>query len=211
MKINMHTHLSDPLFKGIEIINQYPSHINIYLPNFSVGIHPWYIKEEAVNYDMMIIEKALQNPNCVAIGECGLDKKIDVPINLQVQVVKNQLLLAEQYKKAVILHVVSAYQEIIAIKKELKLTVPLVIHGFNKNEQVSESLFKNGFYLSFGKALLKSKSLQNVLKNSPLDKIFLETDGSADCNITEIYSIAATIIPSIEQQIEENYNNVFIK
>lgn len=211
MLIDIHTHRFTANSSIIEVVNQYPSNVNVEFPHFSVGIHPWYIKEGTVEKEMIIIEKVLQKPNCIALGECGLDKSIDVPINLQIQVVKNQLLLAEKYKKAVILHVVSTYQEIIAIKKELKLTVPLVIHGFNKKQQVAESLFKNGFYLSFGKALLKSESLQSVLKNSPLDKVFLETDGAKGLYIAEIYAQAATIIPSIEQKIEENYNNVFIK
>ncbi len=211
MKINLHTHQAAASIEGIEIVNQYPTDTFATFSHFSMGIHPWYIQEEKVEQELRLIEKALQNPSCIAIGECGLDKKIDVPMNVQIHVLKKQLLLAEKYKKAVILHVVSAYQEIIAIKKELKVKVPFVIHGFHKKQQVAESLWNNGFYLSFGKALLKSESLQNVLKNAPLDKVFLETDGAADCTIEEIYAKAATIVPSIEKQIEENYKNVFIK
>lgn len=211
MKINTHTHHPTRSSEVIEVVNKYPSSQNDSSPHFSMGIHPWYIKNETVEQEMFLLEQMIQNDSCIAIGECGLDKKINVPLNIQVDVLKRQLLLAEKYKKAVILHVVSAYQEIIAVKKEMRLTVPLVVHGFNKNQQVADSLFKNGFYLSFGKSLLLNESLRNVFRNSPKNKVFLETDDTQDCKIEDIYDMAEKIVPSIESQIEQNFKNVFNK
>ncbi|WP_010254492.1 TatD family hydrolase [Myroides injenensis] len=209
MKIDIHTHHIDKKVNDIAIINQYPLEANNTLPYFSVGIHPWYINEKRIEEELSFMEKHLKLNNCLAIGECGLDKKTQTPLDIQIKVFTEQLLLAEKYKKAVILHVVSAYQEIIAIKKELKLSIPLIVHGFNKNMQVAESLLKNGFYLSFGKALITYSKLSEVFISIPSDRIFLETDNSLDITIDEVYQKALTLRPDIEQQIEKNFSSVF--
>lgn len=209
MHYNIHTHHFSKNSEIIELVNQYPNEVNIELPNFTVGIHPWHLNETTLLEDLTVIEHAIQQPNCKAVGECGLDKRIETSIEIQKKILIPQLLLAEKYKKPVILHCVAAYQEIIEIKKELKLTVPMVIHGFSKNSQVAESLIKNGFYLSFGKYLLQNPELENVLKTIPLNQLFLETD-MIEQMIFEVYSKAESVLNiDLEPIIEENYNRVF--
>lgn len=209
MHYNIHTHHFSNNSEIVELVNQYPNEINTELPNFTVGIHPWYLNENTFLDDLSVIENTIQLPNCKAVGECGLDKRIETSIEIQKKILIPQLLLAEKYKKPVILHCVAAYQEIIQIKKELKLTIPMVIHGFSKNSQVAESLIKNGFYLSFGKYLLQNLELENVLKTIPLNQLFLETD-MIDQTIFEVYSKAEGVLNiNLEPIIEENYNRVF--
>ncbi|MCC9041471.1 TatD family hydrolase [Myroides sp. M-43] len=209
MKINIHTHHITNQHEIVEIINQYPMTVDNTLPTYSVGIHPWYIDEERLDEELTLLEEELQQPNCLAIGECGLDKKINISLNIQIDVFKRQLLLAEKYKKAVILHVVSAYQEVIAIKKELNITVPLIIHSFNKKRQVAESLWKNGFFLSFGKHLIYNEALRDTFVQVPREQIFLETDDVEEITIAEVYRIAEQLNEHIERQIEENYKRIF--
>lgn len=209
MHYNIHTHTFSNNREIGELVNQYPNEINTELPNFTVGIHPWYLNENTFLDDLTVIENAIQLPNFKAVGECGLDKRIETSIEIQKKILIPQLLLAEKYKKPVILHCVAAYQEIIEIKKELKLTVPMVIHGFSKNSQVAESLVKNGFYLSFGKYLLQNPELENVLKTIPLNQLFLETD-MINQTIFEVYSKAERVLNiNLEPIIEENYKRVF--
>src|SRR5690606_37071904 len=166
---NIHTHQFSNNPEIVELVNQYPKGVDMNLPSFTVGIHPWYLNEERFDEELQLIEKYLSLKNCKALGECGLDKRVETSIDVQKKVLIPQLLLAEKYKKPVILHCVAAYQEIIWIKKELKLTVPLIIHGFSKNAQVAKSLWSNGFYLSFGKYLLLNPELENVLKTVPTE------------------------------------------
>jgi len=209
MHYNIHTHHFSNNSEIVELVNQYPNEINTELPNFTVGIHPWYLNENTFLDDLAVIENTIQLTNFKAVGECGLDKRIETSIEIQKKILIPQLLLAEKYKKPVILHCVAAYQEIIEIRKELKLTIPMVIHGFSKNSQVAESLIKNGFYLSFGKYLLQNPELENVLKTIPLNQFFLETD-MIDQTIFEVYSKAERVLNiNLEPIIEENYNRVF--
>lgn len=209
MKYNIHTHHFSNRKDVVEMVNQYPNEVDVSLPNFSVGIHPWYIDFENLNRDLQIVEETLMHPNCRALGECGLDKRIDTPIADQISVFKDQLLLAEKYKKTVILHCVSAYQEVIEIKKQLKISVPMIIHGFSKNIQVAESLYNNGFYLSFGKYLLRNPELSNVLKQVPTEFLFLETDMIEE-TIDQVYAKASLVLETdVEKIIEQNYIKVF--
>lgn len=209
MKINIHTHHFTGQKEIVEIVNQYPTTLDTSQPAYSVGIHPWYINEEHIEEELALLEQQIQGVNCLAIGECGIDKKINISLNVQIDVFKKQLLLAEKYKKAVILHVVSAYQEVIAIKKELNITVPLIIHGFNKKQQVAESLWKNGFYLSFGKHLIYNEALRDTFAQVPKELIFLETDDAEEISIAEVYEVAEQLDKDIERQIEKNYKTVF--
>ena len=209
MYYNIHTHKFSDNQEIVELVNQYPDEVDSNLPFFSVGIHPWYLNENQLGEQLELIEKYVHLSNCKAIGECGLDKRIETSIEIQKKVFIPQLLLAEKYKKPVVLHCVAAYQELIEIKKELNLTVPLIIHGFSKNKQVAQSLLNNGFYLSFGKYLLLNPDLGEVLKTVPLDRLFLETD-TMEQTIFDVYSKAESILnKDVRFIITENYIRVF--
>ena len=210
--INLHTHQSTNNQGIIEIINQYPNEFDDRIPNFSIGIHPWKIDDNRIESDLNIIEEKLQLANCLALGECGLDKRIETSLEIQTQVFEKQLFLAEKYNKPVILHCVAAYQEIIEIKKRLQIKVPMIIHGFSKNEQTAKQLFDNGFYLSFGKYLIQNKDLETVFKNIPNDRLFLETD-SSNYSIEEVYVLASKYknieIEKLKEIVNSNFNSVF--
>ena len=150
---NLHTHKYTNQFNVLELVNQYPQEFDATIPYYSIGIHPWFIVEGRIEADLAIIESKLQEVNCLAVGECGLDKRIEVPMELQQMVFERQLLLAQKYQKPVVIHCVAAFQELIAIKKKLNISVPILIHGFSKNIQVAKQLVDNGFYISFGKYL----------------------------------------------------------
>ena len=211
MKYNLHTHHRCKDADTLAIVSQDLLAVDLSIPHFSLGIHPWYITPTLIEEQLHFIESQLHHPNCLAIGECGLDKKIGIPLALQEEVLVRQLLLAEKYKKAVILHVVSAYQEIIALKKRLKLTVPLVVHGFNKHQQVAESLWKNGIYLSFGQALLYNTQLQETFVAVPQAFLFLETDDVQEITIADIYAKAETLRPAIGEIVASNFKRILNK
>lgn len=187
---NFHTHQFTNQEDVLELVNQYPKDFDETIPFYSIGIHPWYIDETRLDLDLKIIEEKLKTQNCLAIGECGLDKRIEVPLDLQISVFKKQLTLAEKYKKPVVIHCVAAYQEIIEMKKKMNSTVPMIIHGFAKNSQVAEQLIAAGFYLSFGKYLLLNPDLETVFNKIPNDRFFLETDTIKE-KIEQVYKVAS--------------------
>jgi TatD DNase family protein len=212
--LNLHTHKFTNQDTVLELVNQYPQEFDAEIPFYSIGIHPWYIDEQRLETDLQIIERKLQEPNCLALGECGLDKRIEIPLELQQMVFERQLLLAQKQNKPVVIHCVAAFQEVIALKKRLKITVPMIIHGFSKNKQVAKELIDNGFYISFGKYLLRNPELEAVFQGIPNDRFFLETD-TIEEGIEEIYALAAHYknwsMDELQQEIKSNFAAVFKK
>jgi TatD DNase family protein len=209
---NLHTHKFTNNPDIFELVNQYPWEFDESIPYYSIGIHPWYINENRLATDLKIIEEKLQLSECLALGECGLDKRIEVPMALQIEVFQKQIALAEKYQKPLVLHLVAAFDELIEIKKRLKISVPIVIHGFSKSEQLAKQLIDNGFYLSFGKYLLRNKEMETVFKSIPNDKFFLETD-TIEETLEEVYQKAAlckTIsVEELQEIVEKNWEKVF--
>jgi TatD DNase family protein len=207
---NLHTHKWTNQPNVLELVNQYPQEFDATIPYYSVGIHPWFIVEERLEADLAIIESKLQETNCLAVGECGLDKRIEVPMELQQLVFEKHLLLAQQYQKPVVIHCVAAFQELIAIKRKLNISIPMLIHGFSKNAQVAKQLLDNGFYISFGKYLLLNKDLEAVFKSVPNNRFFLETD-TVEEGIEAVYELAAKYKGISVEEIQEMVNSNFLE
>jgi len=212
MYFNLHTHKFTNSSEILELVNQYPWEFDAAIPNYSIGIHPWYINENRLENDLKVIEEKLPLKECLALGECGLDKRIDIPMALQIDVFEKQIALAEKYQKPIVMHLVAAFDELIEIKKRLKISVPIIIHGFSKNEQVAKKLIDNGFYLSFGKYLLRNPDLETVFKSVPNDRFFLETD-TIEESLEEVYTFASKYKNINNEDLIEilkvNFNSVF--
>ncbi|CAI2767948.1 TatD family hydrolase [Flavobacterium collinsii] len=211
---NFHTHQLKNQSNVLELVNQYPQEFDASIPFYSVGIHPWYIKEDQIDAELKIIEEKLQSKNCLAIGECGLDKRIEIPLEQQIIVFEKQLALAEKYQKPVVIHCVAAFQEVILLKKKMKISVPMIVHGFSKNGQIAAQLVKEEFYISFGKYLLRNPDLKTVFQSIPHDRFFLETD-TIEESIEQVYELAATYknwtIKELQDTISANFKGVFQK
>ncbi|WP_282630862.1 TatD family hydrolase [Empedobacter sedimenti] len=212
MFLNAHTHHLSHQSDVLDLYNQFPEAINDEAQLFSVGIHPAYIKTSSIEEELEIILQNLSNKNCLAIGEIGLDKLCETNFELQIDVFERQLQLASEYHFPVIIHSVRAYQEILHIRKKLKLTIPFIFHGFNKNEQILNQIVAQNCYASFGKNLLYNKNLQIIFAKLSANHFFLENDAS-EISIKEIYTIAAEIrnstIEELQLQQAENWKSVF--
>lgn len=188
---NLHTHKYTKDATTLELVNQYPWDYDDTIPQYSIGIHPWYIEETRLECDLEIMEEKLALPECLAVGECGLDKRITIPMAMQTVVFEKQIMLAEQFQKPLVLHLVAAYQELLEIKSRMQITVPVILHGFSKSQQTAQQLVANDCYLSFGKYLLRNPELKSVFLSIPDDRIFLETD-TIEETLEEVYALAAS-------------------
>ncbi|AQY22164.1 TatD family hydrolase [Riemerella anatipestifer] len=175
---------------------------------FSIGIHPMDITSD-YKKTLSNIKIIAQNEKCVSIGECGLDALAPVDEQLQTEVFKLHIELAKTLRKPLIIHCVKRHNEIARLCKNLD--IPVIFHGFNKNKNIANMLLEKGFYLSFGIALFKNLSLQNVFIETPLERIFLETDASPD-EIEQVYIKAAKLkqisVQELKNRIEDNILNI---
>jgi TatD DNase family protein len=210
--INLHTHFYTNSDSILEIVNQYPNEFSEEIPLYSIGIHPWHIDDSRFNNDLKIIKEKLLLKECIALGECGLDKRIDKIYSAQIDIFESQLDLLHQIQKPVILHCVASFDEVIYCKKNSGLTSPFIIHGFSKNMQVAKQLLNQDFHLSFGKYLLRNPELGDVFKQIPNEKIFLETDTIVE-SLEEVYTFAAKCknisVEEMKEIVWNNYQTVF--
>jgi TatD DNase family protein len=210
MLIDFHTHHLTHNPGALELLNVFPNE-NPDGTFYSTGVHPWHLKDNN-DFEVSVVTSRLSDARCIAIGETGLDRKIPTPLSLQREVFVRHLLLAGQFKKPVIVHCVGAHDQLLSVKKETSVAVPLIIHGYSKNERLAAQLLEAGFYLSFGIRLLESASLQKAFVDTPEDRFFLETD-SFDVTIEEVYAKAAQLRKTgalqLQAQLKKNFNTVF--
>jgi len=160
---------------------------------YSVGFHPYNVglveEEDTLNK----VRLSTGNPNVFAIGEIGLDKSIDAPMDAQMRIFERQVEIAEFADLPVILHVVRAFNEMVEFMKAHNPSVSMIIHGYNGSREMAEELVKAGFLISFGEAIARdhSKIVESLL-SVPVEKLFLETD-EGDLDIREIYHTAAEL------------------
>jgi TatD DNase family protein len=212
MFLNAHTHHISNQSDVIDLMNQFPNEFNDEYQTYSLGIHPAYIKENEFEHDFKLLIEKSKQLNCLAIGEIGLDKLCETDFTLQIEVFEKQLIYAEEIQKPVIIHSVRAYQEILQIRKKLKLTIPFIFHGFNKNEQILQQIIAQNCFASFGKNLLYNKNLQIIFAKLSANQFFLENDAS-EISIKEIYQFAAEIrnctVEELQLQQAKNWKNIF--
>ena len=211
---NLHTHQFTNQPDVLELVNQYPQEFDASIPFYSIGIHPLFIDENRLEKDFKVVEEKLALPECLALGECGLDKRSETSIEVQQSVFEKQLALAEKHHKPVVIHCVAAFQELIEIKKRLKISVPMIIHGFSKKVELARQLTDNGFYISFGKYLLRNPELESVFKSIPNNRFFLETD-TIEEGIQDVYALAAKYkeieLSELKEIVNKNFTTVFKK
>lgn len=187
---DIHTHLqSFSQINGYDIkyiLNTYPfkfEEMKKEQPSaqyFSCGIHPWYAEDYENQYDRLK-EIVYNHDEVVAIGEAGFDKIRGMDMNIQAEIFKFQVQLAEEVRKPVIIHCVKAWDELIAVKKEINPKQPWIIHGYRGNAEQTEQLNKLDFRFSIG-GLYNAEAVKNI----PLSSLFIETD-TADVSVFTIY------------------------
>ena len=195
--IDIHTHNNTA---GNSIFNSG----TLYLADkkISVGIHPWHINAEWKNKLATIVGFA-EKGNVVAIGECGIDiLKSPAPVELQEEIFKAHILLAEELRKPLIIHCVKAYDRLVALRNELKPQQAWIVHGFRGKPQQTEQLIKAGFYISLGE-----KFNPDSARIIPADSLFIESDESSAA-IADIYAAVAcakgAYIEALAVQTEQN-------
>lgn len=211
MFINTHTHAQ--LYDAkIELVNLNMSAVEK-TNYYSYGLHPWHIESETYQEHLDQLKIRVHEKRCLAIGECGLDRLSTVDFELQQAVFIEQIKIANQIKKPLIIHCVKAFNELLNCLNLNDNEVPVIMHGFNNNENIARVLSNEGMYFSFGKALLGYESnAAKAIKNVGRKNFFLETD-DADISIKYIYKKASELLgideEIIKQQLQSNFEKVF--
>lgn len=180
----------------------------------SVGWHPW----KADSSSLAEIEKSLtatliEHCNSIAaIGECGIDRVCNAPLDIQYAVFKLHIDIANKFNRPLIIHCVKAYSDIVSILKQAKFDKPLIFHSFNGNINILDRLSQFDSYFSFGynNLFLRQNKFIEIAKYIKSDRIFLETDDS-NISIDEVYAKTAYLLNMTTEQLCKITQNSFSK
>jgi TatD DNase family protein len=216
--IDIHTHDSRPM-AGVFAVENLMAHENLRPENltakvFTAGIHPWHLnagnRDELLKYVLQVAD----NPNLIALGEAGFDKLKGPSIELQRSTFEEQVKIANEKKKPLIIHCVRAWDELLAANKILKPSTPWMIHGFRGKKELALQLIKRGMFLSFWFDFVLRPESSDLIRFLPRDRIFLETDG-ADISIKDIYKKVAVDLKISEKELKSiifsNFKELFLK
>ncbi len=177
---------------------------------FSAGLHPWFLREETLEEELLQLRGFLEKPNMVALGECGLDRLAKTPWGLQLEAFHRQLELADVFGKPVIIHNVRSGSELLQIRKSNSAGKPWLLHGFHGSQREAELFLQQGCYLGFGRMVLKPGSrAAEACRIAPVGRILPETDDSA-MDIGEVVRTMAALKSMDEQEVMSRLYDNFI-
>ena len=144
----------------------------------AVGIHPENCGD-FVPAQMEEIRALAQRPKVVAVGEIGLDYywPENPPRELQQEVLRRHMALAQELALPVIVHDREAHADCLAIVREFP-AVRGVFHCFSGSAEMARELLKRGWMLSFNGAITfkNARKAPEVIAEIPLDRLMIETD-----------------------------------
>lgn len=185
----------------IQLARQYPEDIWA-----TVGFHPIHLAKDW-HYDAKERKEAAppvfeadklrilaRDSKVVAIGECGLDYyrmgawsqspdngALEIK-NLQKEVFLQQIELAEELRKPLMIHcrpsknTYDAYDDLLAIIYGMKISVPKIIHFFVGNLEIAEKLTALGCFFTVGGVITFVREYDEAISYIPVERLLLETD-----------------------------------
>lgn len=182
---------------GIALANRYP---NVYA---TVGLHPTSIGENTPEF-IEELKQLAQHPKVVGIGECGLDfyrlpdddksdivetafgsitlRGIETELRIdslkasQAAAFEQQLELAAQLEKPVVIHQRDSWNETLDILKQY--SVKAVLHCFTGGVAELSEVLAMGHHVSFtGIVTFKNAAdVRAAARMAPADRVMVETD-----------------------------------
>lgn len=146
----------------------------------TAGVHPHDAKSYT-DASTRELEKLLQQPEVIAIGECGLDfdRNYSQP-NDQYRAFQNQLQLAEKIDLPLFLHERSAHKEFLSVMRQHEQLIERsVVHCFTGDKMQLKAYIEAGFYIGITGWVCDTKrgiDLREALQYMPLDRLMIETD-----------------------------------
>ena len=144
----------------------------------AIGCHP----QDAHTFqdeDLMEYRELAKREKVVAVGEIGLDYywEQNPPREVQREVFRKQMALAEELGLPVIIHDRDAHEECLEIVREFP-GVRGVFHCYSGSPEFAKILLKLGWYLGFDGPITFKNAKKNVecVRMAPLDRLVIETD-----------------------------------
>ena len=172
----VHSCVEPKEFQGIQsLADRFPE------LSFAVGLHPLDADKWQDDTGKEIRTLAASDVRVVAIGETGLDYYKADNHEIQVVALHEQLRIAKELKKPVIIHCRDAavhLKELLTDFWQTEGAVEGVMHCWGGNKEETEWFLDLGFYISYSGIVTfkNAKQVQTAAKIVPGDRLLIETD-----------------------------------
>ena len=143
----------------------------------ALGLHPQNLEGADIERNLEFIETHMTE--IVGIGEIGLDyhKRVRAQASKEVQmsVFGEMLKLARTYKKPALIHSRYAWRDALNLVVESQVE-KAVFHWYTGTSSVLRDIISHGYFLSATPAVQYHEEHRRAVKESPLDRLLLETD-----------------------------------
>lgn len=145
---------------------------DLIIPAF--GLHPWYLKAAPADW-LDIVRSYLKEFPSAWVGECGLDRLKAPGEEGQLEVFKEQIKLAEEFNRPLNIHALKAAGWLTDLWP--RMPERFMLHSFGGSIGFLRSALKAGARISLSASILKHKNYADVIREVPLSKLLLESDG----------------------------------
>ncbi len=193
----------------------------------SLGIYPTHClemieqgKQKEFDDEIKFIEEQIKHKKCVAIGEVGLEHhRVEDLDDKKKQIMKDCLRkfieLAKKYNVPIIIHSRAAELEVIEFLESLGMkNKKVIMHCFSGRKHLTQRIRDNGWYFSIPCSILKLEHFQKIVEETPLDKLFTETDAPflspfpGKKNQPNYVKVTIKKIAEIKKMNEEEVSNI---
>ncbi|MEI6739704.1 MAG: TatD family hydrolase [Gemmatimonadaceae bacterium] len=142
------------------------------------GVHPYDANHWDASRDTDAIRHAVA-AGAVAVGECGLDYQYENAVpEVQRAVLREQLTLAAELARPVIVHTRGAEADTIAMLQDAGAQgIRGVLHCFTGSLAMATAALEAGWYISYsGIVTFKKWTDDDLMRLVPLDRLLVESD-----------------------------------
>lgn len=144
----------------------------------AVGVAPSEVTNPGTDW-INTIEKSLELPNVVAVGETGLDYfKQFGDKRSQIELFITQLEIAQAHKVPVIIHNRDAGRDLYDILTERIPDAGAILHCYSEDAAFAKKCLEKNIWFSFAGNLTyrNARNLHETVLNIPVDRILIETE-----------------------------------
>ena len=144
----------------------------------AVGVAPSEVTNPGPDY-YNTIEKYLEYPNVVAVGETGLDYyKQFGDKRSQIELFITQLELAQKHNLPVIIHNREAGRDLYDVLSERLPDSGAILHCYSEDAEYAQKCLDKNIWFSFAGNLTyrNARNLHETVLNIPVDRILIETE-----------------------------------
>ena len=142
----------------------------------ALGMHPWAIDGD-VKDAVEIIEREIER--CVAVGEIGLDYLMKRDRDIQREIFKIMLKIADNYGKPAIVHSRGAYEDTLEMVRKFGPD-NAVFHWYSGPTEILEEILSSGYFVSATPSVVEKEGHRKAIEETPIERMLLETDSPAN-------------------------------